>query len=124
MIRNILAVLAGNLGWTLLWLGCNAALKSAGLLPADATKRVESTTPLLILLVLSVVFSIAAGFVTSAVAGGTSYWPTIVLCGIQVALGIFFQSQAWNLMPVWYHLSFLFLLVPATLFGAWLRLKG
>ena len=47
----------------------------------------------------------------------------MVLCGIQLALGLVFQAQAWKLIPVWYHLSFLLLLAPATLLGAWLRLK-
>jgi hypothetical protein len=78
---------------------------------------------LLILVIACVVFSIAAGFVTSALAASTSYWPAIVLCAIQLTLGILFQTQAWKLMPVWYHLSFLSLLLPMILFGAWLRLK-
>jgi hypothetical protein len=123
MIQNILAVLAGNIGWTLLWLSCNAALRSAGLLPAAANRQVETATPLLILIIASVLFSIAAGFVSSALAASTSYWPAIVSCAIQLTLGILFQTQAWKLMPVWYHLSFLSLVVPMTLFGAWLRLK-
>jgi hypothetical protein len=42
---------------------------------------------------------------------------------IQLGLGIFFQSQAWQLMPLWYHVPFLLLIVPATLLGARLRLR-
>ena len=39
MIRSILAILAGNVGWTVLWLSSNALLKGVGMLPADATRR-------------------------------------------------------------------------------------
>lgn len=123
MIRNILAVVAGNLAWSALWLGSNALLKSAGQLPSDPAARIESASTLSFLLVNSVVFSIIAGLLAATISTGQSYWPVVVLCGVQLAMGIFFQLQSWKLMPVWYHLSFLFLLVPTTLFGAWLRLK-
>jgi hypothetical protein len=123
MVRTILAVIAGSAAWTVLWLGMNAILRGASLLPADATKRIDTAPPLLILLVGSVIFSIIAGYITSAVASGGSYTPVLILCALQLAMGIFFQAQAWQLMPVWYHLPFLLLLVPATLLGGWLRLK-
>ena len=123
MIRNILAVIAGSAAWTVLWLGLNAVLRAAALLPADTTKRVDAAPPLLALEVGSVVFSIIAGYVTAAIASGGSYTPLLVLCGLQLAMGIFFQAQAWQLMPLWYHIPFLVLLVPATLLGGWLRLQ-
>lgn len=123
MIRNIFAVLAGSAAWTVLWLGMNAALRSASLLPADATKRIDAAPPLLIMLVGSVVFSVVAGYTTAAVATGASYTPVLVLCALQLATGIFFQAQAWQLMPLWYHVPFLLLLIPATLLGGWLHLR-
>jgi len=122
MIRNILAVIAGNLGWTALWLGSNAFLKIKGLLPSDPTKRIDDGPALLILLASSIVFSIVAGYLAAAIST-SAYWPVLVLCVIQLAMGVFFQMQSWKLMPVWYHLSFLTLLAPATLWGAWLRLR-
>ncbi|CAN5725111.1 hypothetical protein BH20VER1_BH20VER1_25650 [soil metagenome] len=123
MIRNILAVIAGNVAWTVLWLSYNALLKSFGALPADSAAPLTRTPPLLMLLVGSVVFSVVAGFLTAAIATGQTYWPVLVLCAVQLAMGLFFQLQFWQLMPLWYHLPFLLLLVPATLLGAWLRLK-
>lgn len=122
MIKNIVAVIAGNLTWTALWLGYNALLKSGGQLPSDANSRIEDGSTLSLLLVGSVVFSVIAGWLVATISARQSYGPVFALCGIQVALGIFFQIQFWKLMPVAYHLTFLFLLVPATLFGAWFRL--
>ena len=121
MMRNILSVLAGNFAWTILWLGSNALLRMAGLVPSDQTQPLTSPTALGLLLAGSVVFSVAAGFLTTLVARGQSYWPAAILSGVQLALGVFFQAQVWKLMPLWYHLSFLLLLAPATLFGARLR---
>ena len=123
MMRNILAVIAGSAAWTVLWLGLNAVLRAAALLPADTTKRVDAAPPLLVMLIGSAVFSIVAGYVTATIMSGGSYTPLLVLCALQLAMGIFFQAQAWQLMPLWYHLPFLALLVPATLLGAWLRLR-
>ena len=123
MIRTVAAVIAGNFIWTGLWLGLNALLRMQGMLPAESTQRVEAPAPLGVLLLASVVFSIAVGWITTAIAGGNTYWAAIILAVIQLALGIFFQSQAWHLMPIWYHVPFLLLVVPATLLGAWLRLR-
>ena len=92
-------------------------------MPADPTQRVEASIPLLIMLLASAAFSVAAGWIATAIAPHAGYWPAIVLAVIQLGLGILFQLQAWQLMPVWYHAAFLLLLVPATLLGARLRLR-
>ena len=123
MFRTVAAVIAGNFIWTALWLGLNGLLRMQGFLPADPTQRVEAPAPLAVMLLASIVFSIAVGWITTAIAGGNTYWAAIILAVIQLALGIFFQAQAWHLMPIWYHLPFLLLVVPATLLGAWLRLR-
>ena len=44
-----------------------------------------------------------------------------VLALIQLGIGIFVQSGVWDQMPLWYHLPFLALLLPANVYGAWLR---
>jgi hypothetical protein len=35
--------------------------------------------------------------------------------------GAFVESAVWHLMPVWYHVVFLGMLIPATLLGRKLR---
>lgn len=99
-VQNCRSGIAGNFIWTALWLGLNALLRMQGLLPADPTQRVEAPAPLGVMQVASVVFSIAAGWITTAIAGGNTYWAAIILAVIQLALGIFFQAQAWPLMPL------------------------
>jgi len=45
-----------------------------------------------------------------------------VLAVLLLATGVGVQASVWILMPVWYHLGFLGLLVPGCLLRA--RLKG
>jgi hypothetical protein len=49
--------------------------------------------------------------------------PLYILSVLLIVVGVFVQAQLWRLLPAWYHLSFLILLLPATLAGAWLRFK-
>ena len=123
MFRIVGAIIAGNFIWTALWLGLNALLRTQGFLPADPTQRVDQPSGLVALLIGSVVVSAAVGWITTMIAGGKSYAPAMILALIHLALGIFFQAKAWHLMPVWYHLPFLLFVVPATLLGAWFRLR-
>ena len=44
--------------------------------------------------------------------------PALGLCAVLVILGIGAETMSWGLLPVWYHLVFILLLVPATLLGA------
>jgi hypothetical protein len=46
-----------------------------------------------------------------------------VLAVLQLILGIIAETSAWGLTPVWYHLVFLALVVPATVYGGRLRVR-
>ena len=123
MLRSILAVIAGNIVWTILWLAMNGIL--AGIHPqiADGKTRIESVSLLVFILVYSVVISVVAGYITALIARRNEIAHTVALGILQLAMGIFFQSQAWNLLPIWYHLSFLILLIPGNIIGGLIRQK-
>ncbi|UYN90747.1 MAG: hypothetical protein KIT08_05795 [Anaerolineales bacterium] len=74
------------------------------------------TGALLTMLVFAALVSLAAGYVVTLVSAGANL--PLILGVILLLVGIMVQRQYWKLMPVWYHLLFLALLVPATLFGA------
>ena len=121
MIRSFGAVLAGVVTWSVVWLAANAT--AVALVPqAFGEDGTTSSTGILVLfLVLSVLASILAGWVTAAVARRPYLGPTLVLGGIQLAIGIGVQMQYWDAMPLWYHLPFLALLVPGNVAGGWIR---
>lgn len=120
-MRQTIAVVVGFIVWSALWLILKLALKDAGLVPADPSQAIVEAKPLLFLLAGSLIISLIAGYVAAAVRGKTAYGVIVVLGLILLAVGIFVQVQYWHLMPLWYHLTFLVLLLPLCLAGARLR---
>ncbi|MCZ6915645.1 MAG: hypothetical protein O7I93_02610 [Gemmatimonadetes bacterium] len=121
MGRSIMAVLAGATLWAILWIGSNAAL--AAIFPSRivVNEYIGHVGILTTMFALSVVYSVLAGYATGVVARTNRVGHGVALGVLQLALGIFFQAQYWQLMPLWYHLPFLALLLPANVYGAWLR---
>jgi uncharacterized membrane protein (DUF485 family) len=132
MLRIVLGVIAGFVLWSILWVGGDAVLSAIspgwwGRTSLEFRAAVENKTPysldsivLILLLVKSVVISVISGFVTATIAGENAK-STLVLGILLVLFGIFIQSIYWNYMPLWYHLSFLLLLIPMSMLGGKLR---
>ncbi|MBD3165341.1 hypothetical protein GF324_01970 [bacterium] len=121
MLRSILAVLVGMILWDILWLGSNNVFFLIFPELMDLEGPIDNAGILLLFMLLSVIFSVIAGYVTVMIARRKPVAHALVLGGIQLAIGIVMQIQYWELMPVWYHLGFLLLLVPGYLAGAMLR---
>jgi hypothetical protein len=121
--RAILAVLAGAAVWAALWVGGTQAAQSAfpSILPVG--QPVTHTGALLGLILYSVLLSMLAGYVTAAIAWKDPMPALWGLATLQLALGIAFEVSAWNLTPVWYHVVFLVLVVPATVYGGLMRVR-
>jgi hypothetical protein len=120
-MKQILGVVAGFVLWSVLWLGCNQLLLMLGLLAPMTTEPVTDPKPLLVLLVASVLISLVTGYVTARIVGFPWALPVAALGVLLLATGIFFQVKVWYLMPLWYHLTFLLLLIPVTFVGARVR---
>ena len=123
--RVIVGVLAGAVVWAILWVGGTSGARAALPELLDPTRRLEHVGALLGFIGYSVVLSILAGYVAAMLAGvadrATGMRAVWILAGLQLALGVFFEVSAWDLLPVWYHLVFLALIVPATVYGGRLR---
>ena len=120
MGRSIMAVMAGTTLWTILWLGSNAGLAIfPGQIVAD--QYIGHGGVLTTLLAMSVGYSVLAGYATGTVARANLVGHGLALGVLQLAVGIFVQAQYWELIPLWYHLPFLALLLPGNVYGAWLR---
>lgn len=117
-MRKLIAVVMGYFLWSACWVGFNAALRNMGILPEDVSQPLESVGRLLALLTGSVLASVLAGYAVVRIIGKASVVAASVLGLLLLTTGIFVQAQYWPLMPVWYHLSFLGLLIPACLCGA------
>lgn len=123
MVRGIVSVIAGFVLWSVLWVGSNQVVHRLMPDAFGADGSVGSGGILVGFIVLSVVFSVLAGYTTASLARGRIR-PALVLAVIQVVIGVFVQSMYWHVLPMWYHLAFLVLLAPAILAGARLRIAA
>ncbi|MBL8764758.1 MAG: hypothetical protein JNM07_10865 [Phycisphaerae bacterium] len=112
MLRIIIAVVVGFALWSAVWLGGNTLLFSSA---SEAVGRGEAVTGagvLLGILALSVACSAIAGAAAGAIA--RSMRAVTVLAVLLLAVGVLVQASALHLMPAWYHVVFLGLLIPVT----------
>ena len=121
--RTILAVLAGAVVWAVLWVGGTQAVQAALPSVLGVGQPVTDTGALVGLIVYSVVLSTLAGYVTATIAARDPMRAVWALAVLQLVLGIGFEASAWNLTPVWYHIVFLALIIPATMYGGRLRVR-
>ncbi len=76
------------------------------------------------LIAMSMATIVLAGWLTARLAPGDA-WPHVyALSALQLAIGLAVQIGSWALMPAWFHIPFLALLVPGVLVGGRLRLRG
>jgi hypothetical protein len=122
MGKTIVAVLAGAVVWAVLWIGGNAGFALGFpeiIVPGEPLEHVGI---LVSFIVYGALLSVLAGYTTAAVKGVPAMPAVKVLGGLQLALGLFFEATNWALLPVWYHVVFLAMIVPATLYGG--RMKA
>lgn len=122
MGRKILAVVAGFVVWTIIWLVVPFAIRAASPGSFDAVGVPTTSTMMLVILLLSVICSLAGGWVTAKVATESAAKVVLILGIVLLLVGIAVQASVWTLMPVWYHLIFLVLLIPMAIVGG--RLGG
>jgi len=121
MIRSIIAVIAGSVIWMVTALGMDGVLMS--LMPTwfGANGKVESVPLMLFMMSYSLLFSVLGGFVTASIARRKEIQHALALGVLQLAMGIIATVQFYDTAPLWYHVMFLMLLVPANIFGGQLR---
>lgn len=117
MIRQIMAVIVGFAVWTALWLAAGAVLKAAMPEAFLGDGGVNENGLLVLFILLSVTFSVPAGFITATVSSRNEMKPVMALAVIQVVIGTLAEVISWNVIPVWYHVVFILLLAPAILVG-------
>jgi hypothetical protein len=119
--RVTVAVLAGATTWAVLWnagtLGAQAALPE--LMPAG--QAITHSGVLLILIAYGAMLSVLAGYTTVAVARKYAVPALRMLAALQFTLGLVFEIAFWGMTPVWYHVVFVAMVIPATLYGGSLR---
>lgn len=132
MGRIILGVIVGFVVWSILWVGGDEAF---GTLSANwygphklaFEKAAFNNTPfeadsmiLLFKVVHSLIASLISGYVAVLISNENRR-TTMVLGVLLLIVGIAVQASVWSLLPIWYHLIFLALLIPMTIVGGKLK---
>lgn len=127
MLRIVLGVLAGFIGWLVVWVGVEKglsavwpafgvhqkafeeAIKNGGSFTADATM-------LLTHIVVGSIIAVGSGSAAALIARENTYAPLIV--GILLlALGVLKAVMSWQHVPLWYHIIFTAILLPMAILG-------
>jgi len=120
MLRAVVGVIAGYVTWSALWLVGNRLLFAEAAEVVGAGERYTRTGPLLGVLALSIVCSLAAGAVAAKISKSKGWGAVAVMAVLLLITGIVVQASVWSLMPVWYHVLFLALIIPICQVGSWL----
>ena len=122
MVRAILAVIVGIVLWGGMSAIVHAVLMGAFADAHDVDEYPQSAGILVVYLGSSVVQSALAGYVAAWITTLRPMRVVLILAAIQLVIGIAVQASVWELMPVWYHIPFLLMVVPAHVLGGWLRI--
>jgi hypothetical protein len=129
MLRIVLGVVGGFIGWIIVWVGVEKILIAIlpdwyGAPQLAFQKAVEKggqnftaeTRLLLSHLVIGSIVSVMAGALAALIAGENSRAPMIVGC-LLLALGILKAVMSWQYVPIWYHVIFTAFLLPMAIAG-------
>jgi hypothetical protein len=117
MVKTVLGVIAGLLAWVLLVSICGAILRVSWPEYAAVAAGMAFTLPMLVArLAISAVTLLAAAGVTALVASRPTS-STLLLGIVLLAAFVPIHINLWDRFPAWYHLTFLFTLIPLSVLG-------
>lgn len=122
MLRSILTIATCVVLWGIAWVAANTGLAQAFPGKFDAHGVTTDPALLLVFIAVCVMLCFAAGWLCGRLVSRAPMKHVAVLGLIQLGIGIMVQASVWDLMPVWYHLSFLATVVPMHLIGGWMGL--
>ena len=118
VVRSVVSVAAGFFAVMVLGAAADVVLGhvSPDAFDAQGHARVEST--LFIKLAYETLFALLAGYLTARIAVRKPFTHVLVMAGIVLAGRAFIAVATWDVVPLWFNLGVLVLIVPAALLGA------
>lgn len=117
MLRSLLAVLSGPVVFGLVCLPVNWIIVKLFPRYFDEQWNTQHTGMLVLHVSLTILYAGASGFVGGWIAKDNIMAHVAVMSVLQLGIGIFVQRQYWNILPLWYHLTFFVLLVVGIVIG-------
>ncbi len=126
MLRIILGVIAGFIGWLIVWVGVEKILSA--IWPAfgvhqkafeEAIKNGGQFTAETHIVAGSII-AVMSGSLSALIAGGNKRAP-MILGILLLAMGLMKLLMSLTLVPIWYHVIFTAILLPMAIIGGKLK---
>ena len=121
MIRGLLGVITGFLVWSVLWFFLNWLLPIVFPKQFNTDGTTENAILNLIIVLLSFDFSFISGYINAIISRVNQLNFALVQGVLQLAAGMYIQSQYWHVLPLWFHAVFLIFIIPGVLAGSLYR---
>ena len=126
VLKSVGAVLAGVITIALLSNGTDTILESTGVFP-PVTEQMErgftSGWMVTLAFVYRLIFTVAGGYVTAALAPNRPMRHVTILGILGVVLSTLGAIAAWGITPAWFSISLIALALPCVWLGAKLRTR-
>ena len=128
MLRIFSGVIVGFIVWSVVWIGTDAVLTiispnwyaknivDLNTAAANGQPYQSETVMTIMALSLSVICSFISGFIAALIAR-ENVKSTLILGILLLLVGLSVSVSFWNYFPLWYHILFLLLLIPVTVWG-------
>ena len=117
MWKAVLAIMAGLAVWVAIVMAAGLIMRSSWPAYASVADAMTFSLPMMLArLSIGAVATLAAGWVTTAIAARSLF--VRLLPGVLLLVAFIPQHIAlWSTFPIWYHFTFLVSLVPLTYLG-------
>ena len=128
MLRIVLGVIGGFIGWLIVWVGSEEAISA--IWPAFGSNQrafeevlkngggqfTPDTAFLVTQIVMGSIVSFVSGILAALIAGENARAPFYLGIAL-LAMGLAKAYMSWQYVPLWYHIVFTAILLPMTILG-------
>ncbi|MEJ0036394.1 MAG: hypothetical protein WDO68_09945 [Gammaproteobacteria bacterium] len=118
VVRSVVSVAAGFFAVMVLGAAADVVLAQVSPNAFDAQGHARAESTLFIKLTYETLFALLAGYLTARIAVRKPFMHVLVMAAIVLAGRAFIAVATWDVVPLWFNLGVLVLVVPAALLGA------
>ena len=118
VVRSVVSVAAGFFAVMVLGAAADMVLNQMVPNAFDAQGHARAESTLFIKLAYETLFALLAGYITARIAVRKPFNHVLIMAAIVLAGRAFISIATWDVVPLWFNLGVLVLIIPAALLGA------
>ncbi len=118
VVRSVVSVAAGFFAVMVLGAAADMVLNQMVPNAFDAQGHARAESTLFIKLAYETLFALLAGYITARIAVRKPFKHVLIMAAIVLAGRAFISIATWDVVPLWFNLGVLVLIIPAALLGA------